>query len=280
MLRHHWRTRKTNVLATDCATVRGRVEVSEGLRLREGNRKPGSGQRKPARFVAIAGNIGAGKSTLSSFLETRFGIQPFYEPNENNPYLGDFYEDMERYAFHSQMYFLAAKFRAHLQLARMLEETPSAVFVQDRTIYEDAEIFCRTLWRSKLISKRDYELYMGMYEGIRDALPRPDLLIFLRCSLRGIRRRIRHRGRVDEQAIDPDYLKRLQRAYNRWYQRYDLGPSLVIETEQLHYLDDLFDHTELIDSLQALLGKDGRGELEPGDTGQVGAIVAKINPIV
>ena len=100
-----------------------------------------------ARFIAIAGNIGAGKSTLTSFLEKRYGIRPFYEPNDSNPYLPDFYADMNAWAFHSQMYFLQAKFRAHLQLARLLRGNPGTVFVQDRTIYEDAEIFAATALR-------------------------------------------------------------------------------------------------------------------------------------
>ncbi len=208
-----------------------------------------------ARFIAIAGNIGAGKSTLTSFLETRFGIRPFYEPNDSNPYLTDFYGDMERYAFHSQMYFLQAKFRAHLQLAQLLKENPGLVFVQDRTIYEDAEIFAETLHRQGVLSDRDYATYMAFYRAILASLPKPDLLIYLRCTLRGIRRRIRHRGRVEEQDMDLDYLKRLNRAYGRWYKNYDLGPSLVIDTEQLDYLANLFDRLDLMTALESILGR-------------------------
>ncbi len=211
------------------------------------------GKRQPARFVAIAGNIGAGKSTLTSFLESRFGIQPFYEPNDANPYLTDFYGDMKRYAFHSQMYFLAAKFQAHLQLKKALEDNPRAVFVQDRTIYEDAEIFCTTLQRKKIMSKRDHRVYMDMYHAIRETLPRPDLLIYLRCSLKGIRNRIKHRGRPEEQDLDRKYLSSLHNTYERWIKEYDLGPILTIETERLHYLDNLFDHTELMNALHQLL---------------------------
>ena len=230
------------------------------LRVRGGNGSDAQERRQPARFVAIAGNIGAGKSTLTAFLESRFGIRPFYEPNDDNPYLTDFYGDMSRYAFHSQMYFLGAKFRAHLQLKKALEDNPRAIFVQDRTIYEDAEIFCNTLHESKILSRRDHDVYMAMYGAIRETLPRPDLLIYLRCSLRGIRRRIRHRGRVEEQGLDLRYLRRLHEAYERWHEAYDLGPTLVIETERLHYLDDLFDHTELMAALDTLLRP------EPGPT--------------
>lgn len=206
-----------------------------------------------ARFVAIAGNIGAGKSTLTALLESRFGIQPFYEPNDANPYLTDFYGDMQRYAFHSQIYFLSAKFRAHLDLARLLDAEPQTVFVQDRTIYEDAEIFAGTLHTRGILSDRDHETYTRMYAAIRDTLPRPDLLIYLRCSLRGLKRRIAARGRPEEQGMDPRYLKALQEAYEGWFERYDLGPSLVIDTEQLDYLANLVDRIDLVTALEALL---------------------------
>ena len=218
--------------------------------------------RPKARFIAIAGNIGAGKSTLTSFLESRYGIQPFYEPNDSNPYLPDFYADMERYAFHSQMYFLQAKFRAHLQLAGLLQSNPGTVFVQDRTIYEDAEIFAATLHRQGVMNDRDFATYMAFYEAILGSLPKPDLLIYLRCTLRGIRRRIAHRGRVEEQDIDLAYLKRLNRAYGQWHRNYTLGPSLVIDTERLDYLENLFDRLDLMRSLEAVI--DGDEPVVPG----------------
>ena len=208
-----------------------------------------------ARFVAIAGNIGAGKSTLTAFLASRFGIRPFYEPNDSNPYLADFYGDMGRFAFHSQIYFLSAKFRAHLDLAKLLDEYPKTVFVQDRTIYEDAEIFAKTLHTRGVLPDRDHQTYSSLYAGIRDALPRPDLLIYLRCSLKGLRRRIRSRGRPEEQAIDPTYLADLQNAYEDWIARYDLSPKMVIETERLDYLSHLCDRIELERAIADLLPK-------------------------
>ena len=206
-----------------------------------------------ARFVAIAGNIGAGKSTLTGFLEKRFAIKPFYEPNDANPYLADFYGDMKRYAFHSQMYFLSAKFRAPLDLARLIAAEPGSVYVQDRTIYEDAEIFARTLHTLGVLSPRDFATYSGMYAAIRDTLPRPDLLIYLRCSLPGIRARIRQRGRQEEQAMNPRYLRALHLAYEEWFARYDLGPTLVIETEQLDYWENLVDRVKLVEALEGVL---------------------------
>lgn len=206
-----------------------------------------------ARFVAIAGNIGAGKSTLTAFLESNFQIRPFYEPNDANPYLADFYADMRAYGFHSQMYFLSAKFRAHLELARRLGAEPAVTFVQDRTIYEDAEIFARTLHTRGILSDRDFATYDSMYRGIRDALPRPDLLIYLRCSLKGLRRRIKLRGRPEEQAMDPVYLRALQEAYETWFAAYDLGPTVVIDSEHLDYLRNIVDRIDLVEALSRLL---------------------------
>ncbi len=216
-------------------------------------RPDGDKAPRQARFVAIAGNIGAGKSTLTAFLASRFGIQPFYEPNDANPYLTDFYADMQRYAFHSQMYFLSAKFRAHLDLAHLLDAHPNKVYVQDRTIYEDAEIFARTLHTRGTLSARDYTTYDLMYRAIRDTLPKPDLLVYLRCSVKGLQRRIRKRGRPEEQAMDPQYLKDLQVAYEDWIDAYDLGPKLVIETEKLDYLRDILDRVQLETALDDLL---------------------------
>ena len=212
-----------------------------------------AGGQGRARFVAVAGNIGAGKSTLTALLESKFGIRPFYEPNDANPYLTDFYGDMKRYAFHSQMYFLSAKFRAHLELARLLDSEPQTVFVQDRTIYEDAEIFAGTLHTRKILSDRDHATYERMYAAIRDTLPLPDLLIYLRCSLKGLKRRIKLRGRPEEQGMDTRYLKALDDAYESWFARYDLGPSLVIDTERLDYLENLVDRIDLVTKLDALL---------------------------
>ncbi len=208
-----------------------------------------------ARFVAIAGNIGAGKSTMTKLLADSFGIEPFYEPNDNNPYLKDFYADMRQYGFHSQMYFLSAKFRAHLELGKLLVAEPRKVFVQDRTIYEDAEIFARTLHTTGIMSERDFATYQSMYCAIRDSLPKPDLLIYLRCSLKGLHNRIAKRGRPEEQAIDPKYLKSLQDSYDAWFERYDLGPTLVIETDRLDYLRNWVDRAELEGALAQIVAR-------------------------
>ena len=159
----------------------------------------------------MAGNIGAGKSTLVHFLSRQYGLRPYFEPNETNPYLKDFYGDMKRWAFHSQLYFLSTKFRIHQQLSSVEQAV-----IQDRTIYEDAEIFCTNLYRSKQMAERDYKTYMELYASMKSVLRPPDLLIYLRCSVRAIRRRIKKRGRESEQSIPTVYLRRLNKLYEAW----------------------------------------------------------------
>ena len=139
------------------------------------------------RYVAVAGTIGAGKTSLVAWLAKRYGLRPFYEPNEQNPYLADFYRDMARWAFHSQSFFLAHKLELHQDLER--SKTPAVI---DRTIYEDAEIFAKNLYAQRLMHKRDWEVYQRLYAGIRRALRPPDVLIALRCSL-ATTKKLRHR---------------------------------------------------------------------------------------
>ncbi len=185
------------------------------------------------RYIAVAGNIGAGKSTLVDFLCQTRGVQPFFEPNEDNPYLSDFYADMPRWGFHSQVFFLSHKFRIHLDL----DATPGVV-VQDRTIFEDAEIFATALHEMGHMSERDFRTYWELYQTIVRSLKPPDLLIYLRCPLKTVRKRIRLRGREMEQAIPTSYLKLLDDLYERWIANY-AGEVLVIETDRLDYISDL-----------------------------------------
>ena len=200
------------------------------------------------KFIAIAGNMGVGKSSLVDFLHRRYGFDPVYEPFEDNPYLDDFYDDMSRWAFHSQLYFLTHKFRLH----RELTGRPGTI-VQDRTIYEDAEIFCTNLHRGRKISNRDYETYMELYRTMRSALQPPDLLIYLRCSVRAIRKRIRRRGRPSEQEIPARYLRRLNGLYEDWIGRYDLSPVMVWDSENMDYLTDLADRIEFQREIERFL---------------------------
>ncbi len=197
------------------------------------------------RFIAVAGNMGAGKSELVQFLCRRYGLRPFYEPNETNPYLADFYADMKAWAFHSQIYFLTHKFRLH----RELMEEPGTV-VQDRTIYEDAEIFCENLKRSGMMSERDYRTYRELYQTICGSLAAPDLMIFLKCPVRTLKKRIQKRGRKMEIDLPAGYLKRLNDLYEEWRARYTLSPVVELETDRLDYLTDLVDRLDLFKQIE------------------------------
>ena len=200
------------------------------------------------RTIAIAGNMGAGKSTLVEFLARNYDIQPFYEPNDENPYLADFYNDMKGWAFQSQLYFLSNKFRLH----QALDRQPGVVAL-DRTIFEDAEIFATALYQMRKISKRDWETYQSLYAAILDAIRPPDLMIYLRCSMRTLRKRIRMRGRAMEQDVPLSYLKRLERLYENWIGSYDLSELLVLETDELDYIHDMVHRLDVMQRIEAML---------------------------
>lgn len=200
------------------------------------------------RFIAIAGNIGAGKTELTRFLCRRYDIKPFYEPNEQNPYLADFYGDMKAWAFKSQVYFLAHKFRLQLEL-----QDEAGTVVQDRTIYEDAEIFAKNLHRQRYIDTRDFKTYTQLYRSISRTLRPPDLMIQLSCPVRTLRRRIKLRGRAMEQEIPVAYLSRLNRLYEDWFKRYDMSPTLRLETDRLDWLTDLVDRVDLFRRIERYL---------------------------
>ena len=198
--------------------------------------------------IAITGNIGAGKSTLVEFLSRTYGISPYYEPSEDNPYLPDFYRDMKRWSFHSQLYFLSNKFRIHQELDQM----PGLV-VLDRTIFEDAEIFATALHEMKHMDDRDWETYSNFYRSILDAIKPPDLMIYLRCSMRTLRKRIKLRGRAMEQDVPLAYLKRLERLYEAWIGSYDLSEVLILETDNLDYIHDLVHRLDVMERIEAML---------------------------
>ncbi len=207
--------------------------------------------RAVKRSIAIAGNMGSGKSTLVDFLARTYGVMPFYEPNEENPYLSDFYKDMKRWAFQSQLYFLSNKFRLHQELDRQ-----PGVVALDRTIFEDAEIFATALHQMRKISKRDWATYQSFYAAILDAIRPPDLMIYLRCSMRPLRQRIRLRGRKMEQDVPLAYLKRLERLYEGWIENYNMSEVLVIETDQLDYIHDFVHRLDVMQRIEAVLPKE------------------------
>jgi deoxyadenosine/deoxycytidine kinase len=188
-------------------------------------------------FIAVAGNIGAGKSSLTKLLSTHFRWEPFFESVADNPYLGDFYADMKRWSFNLQVYFLSNRFQSH----KAITEGPGSVIL-DRVIYEDAEIFARNLYEIGKMDERDYTNYVALYKVMTGYLQPPDLLIYLRASIDTLVKQISLRGRDFEQGIPREYLEQLNRHYENWTRRYTLGPLLTIESDNLDFVnrkDDL-----------------------------------------
>lgn len=201
------------------------------------------------RHVAVAGNIGAGKTTLTYLLSKHFGWEPHYEEVDENPYLIDFYEDMKRWAFHLQIYFLQRRFEQITNI-RQLQHT----VVQDRTIYEDAEIFAPNLHQMGLMNTRDFENYRRLFETMKNFLHPPDLLIYLRAGIPTLVDQIEKRGRSFEEAIRLDYLRRLNELYENWIARYD-GPRLiVVNVDEVDFQENREDLGGIIDRINTELG--------------------------
>lgn len=192
------------------------------------------------QFIAIAGNIGVGKSTLTSLLTERLGWEAFFEAVDDNPYLADFYRDMRQWSFHSQVFFLSRRLRHH----HAILDRPGTV-VQDRSVYEDAEIFAENLYRQAHMSERDYRTYRGLYEAMAMFLPPPDLVIYLRASVPTLLKRIRMRGRDYEQSVAPEYLEQLNLLYEEWIERFALCPVLTVPSDNLDFVK-YNSHMELI----------------------------------
>lgn len=182
------------------------------------------------KFIAIAGNIGVGKSTLARQLCEYYLWEPFYEPVGENPYLADFYQNMRAWAFHSQIFFLSRRLSHHHQILKR----PGTV-IQDRTVYEDAEIFARNLHEQGYMNERDYASYRQLYETVIDILPPPDLVIYLQASVPTLMERIHSRGRDYEQEISMAYLERLNRFYEDWIAHFNLCAVLTVPTDDLDF---------------------------------------------
>ena len=183
------------------------------------------------KFIAIAGNIGVGKSTLVDLLCRRLDWEPFYEPVTENPYLSDFYSNMPAWAFHSQVFFLSHRLRAHHKIS----SHPTSV-IQDRSVYEDAEVFAQNLYLQGHIQPRDYGTYRELYETVMQFLPPPDLVIYLRASVPTLLNRISRRGRDYELSITRDYLESLNTLYENWITNFTLCPVLTIPADDVDFV--------------------------------------------
>lgn len=183
--------------------------------------------------IAIAGNIGSGKTTLTTLLSKQFKWEPHYEDVEDNPYLNDFYEDMQRWSFNLQIYFLNSRFN---QVARIMKSNKT--IVQDRTIYEDAYIFAPNLHAMGLMTTRDFNNYQDLFKLMTEFIKPPDLLIYLRASVPSLVRQIEKRGRAYENSIRIDYLKRLNERYEAWISGYEHGKMLVIDIDEINFADN------------------------------------------
>jgi len=204
------------------------------------------------KFVAVAGNIGVGKSTLVEMLCARMEWEPFYEPVTENPYLEDFYKDMSAWSFHSQVFFLTHRLRSHYKLG----QHPTSV-VQDRSVYEDAEIFAYNLFLQGHINQRDYLTYRDLYETTSRLLPPPDLVVYLRASVPTLMNRIERRGREYERTITPDYLSGLNDLYEQWIDNFTLCPVLSVPADELDYVSHSGHLRLIVDKVQdKLTGKE------------------------
>lgn len=196
---------------------------------------------KSGVFIAIAGNIGSGKTTLTQRLSESFGWQPLYESVEDNPYLEDFYANMGKFSFPIQIHFLNHRFKAHKEI-----NSRDFSAIQDRTIYEDANIFARSLMEQGFMSTRDYENYIGIYNTLIEYLNPPDLMVYLKRSTPKLVERIKQRGRECESTIPSEYLTRLNIYYDEWISNYKAGPCVTLDTDEMDFLNSPDDYKKLL----------------------------------
>ena len=198
--------------------------------------------------IAITGNIGAGKTTLATMLAEYYGWEVLYEAVDGNPYLPPFYEDMEKWAFHLQIYFLNSRFE---QVLKIKDLTKEKTIIQDRSIYEDAYIFARNLYESGKFNITDYNTYKSLFNTITQAITHPDLMVYLRADLPKLQKQISKRGRDFEKNIDPDYLISLNKLYEDFANLYTHGKLIIVDVNELNFVERKkdFEHiVEIIDS--------------------------------
>jgi deoxyadenosine/deoxycytidine kinase len=196
--------------------------------------------------IAIAGNIGAGKTTLTGLLSKHYGWEAHYESTDDNPYLDDFYHDMQRWSFNLQVYFLNNRFNQVLDIRKS-----GKTVIQDRTIYEDAEIFAPNLHDMSLMSTRDFNNYRSLFDLMTRLIEPPDLLIYLRASIPTLVNQIQKRGRDYENSIRLDYLKQLNQRYEAWISKYHKGKMLIINVDEINFADSAEDLSKVIDRIDA-----------------------------
>ncbi|MDD5361163.1 MAG: deoxynucleoside kinase [Ignavibacteria bacterium] len=196
-------------------------------------------------FISIAGNIGSGKSSLTGLLANRFNWVPYYESVSDNPYLKDFYADMTRWSFNLQIYFLAHRFNIHKEIT----ERPTSV-IQDRSIYEDVEIFATNLHKLGKMSDRDYTTYRNLFAEMTSYLRAPDLLVYLQADIETLVKQIKKRGRDFEKDIDINYLTELNKSYDEWISNYSFGRVLTIKTDDLDFVHKESDFDFIIKSIE------------------------------
>ncbi len=200
------------------------------------------------KHIAVAGNIGSGKTTLTEKLSRHFGWHPHYEDVENNPYLNDFYQDMVRWSFNLQMYFLNNRFRQIIEI-----QNGNQSVIQDRTIYEDARIFAPNLHAMGLMSTRDFDNYTSLFETVNSLIRPPDLLIYLRGTIPSLVNQIQKRGREYEDNLRLDYLRRLNEYYEAWVSKYQDGKILIIDIDSCNFAESQEDLGDVVNRVQAEL---------------------------
>jgi deoxyadenosine/deoxycytidine kinase len=199
---------------------------------------------KNLKHIAISGNIGSGKTTLAEKLAKHYGWTPLYESVDKNPYLKDFYEDMSRWAFHLQIFFLNSRFRQVNEIRANTKTT-----IQDRTIYEDAYIFAANLHKSGHISDRDYRSYLDIFNSMISFVKAPDLLIYLRSDIPKLVRQIQKRGREYEYAMRLDYLKNLNEHYETWIGGYKEGKLLIVDVNEIDFVENVEDFSGIVNRI-------------------------------
>lgn len=204
--------------------------------------------KKEIKYIGVAGNIGAGKTTLTEKLGKHFNWEAQFESTEENPYLSDFYDDMHRWSFNLQVYFLHSRYNQILNIL-----AGNQTVIQDRTIYEDAFIFAPNLRDMNLMPERDYDTYLQLFDLMTSQIQAPDLLIYLKSSIPTLVKQIHKRGRAYEGSISLDYLKRLNERYDTWIANYDIGKVLVINADELDFAENPKDLGEIIQRIQAEL---------------------------